>query len=168
MGTTAPAFVWRNVAGLSWPRISRSGATLRLPTNADGFVKSFKGRFAPSASTSICSSASTRPASHRGLKDRLQHQPLANVFTGSYQLSCNLSQRADSARKSSESRINFANRISRFAKAMRHGGRRAVAFKLVGENIFIAKSRDSESVLISISPSLRLVTMRAAHLSLIC
>lgn len=69
--------------------LARRGVALRCAcqTDAEGFIKSFKGRFAPNASISICSSASTRPASHRGLKDRLQHQPLANVLTGSHQLS---------------------------------------------------------------------------------
>jgi hypothetical protein len=33
---------------------------------------------------------------------------------------------------------------------MRRGGRRAAAFKVIGENIFIAKYRDSESKPISI------------------
>lgn len=41
--------------------MARSGATLRLPTDAEGFVKSFKGRFAPNGSTSICSSARQGP-----------------------------------------------------------------------------------------------------------
>jgi hypothetical protein len=50
---------------------------------------------------------------------------------------------------------------------MRRDGRRTAAFKVIGENIFIAKNRDSESAPISTSLALRLGAMRAAYLSLI-
>lgn len=68
--------------------------------------------------------------------------------------------------------VGKLNRFSRiaFQDSRKHAPQRApkAAFKVIGENIFIAKSQDSESASISISVAPLVSVMRAKHPPSVC